>query len=203
MQQLVSSYVFADTRVLLSTPETAAVQHQYQQEKAMDPAAAFPYWAKAWPSAEALCIFLAQHTQLVRGKRVLEIAAGLGLPSLYVSHFAKEVVCTDYVEEPLAFVQSSIQLNKLSNISTAILDWNRRDELPVSEVLLLSDVNYSPAEFDALFLLLEHYRNEGTSIILATPQRIMAKSFIERVLPWLQMQDCITVNETDISILVL
>ncbi len=41
-----------------------------------------PYWARPWPSAAALAAQLLQAPQLVRGRAVAELGAGLGLAGL-------------------------------------------------------------------------------------------------------------------------
>jgi predicted nicotinamide N-methyase len=50
------------------------------------------------------------------------------------------------------------------------------------QVLLVSDVNYNPEAFDALYKVLVRFLAAGTTIVLATPQRLMAKPFINRLL---------------------
>ena len=41
-----------------------------------------PFWAFAWPGSEALARYITDHPGLVRGKRVLDFAAGCGLAGL-------------------------------------------------------------------------------------------------------------------------
>lgn len=41
-----------------------------------------PYWAFAWPGAEALAHHITHNPELVRGKRVLDFAAGCGLAGI-------------------------------------------------------------------------------------------------------------------------
>jgi predicted nicotinamide N-methyase len=41
-----------------------------------------PFWAFAWPGSEALALHITQNPELVRGKRVLDFAAGCGLAAL-------------------------------------------------------------------------------------------------------------------------
>ncbi|HVO04687.1 MAG TPA: hypothetical protein VMT54_20995, partial [Candidatus Cybelea sp.] len=38
-----------------------------------------PYWAFAWPGGQALARFVLDHPEWVRGRRVLDFAAGCGL----------------------------------------------------------------------------------------------------------------------------
>ncbi|MEW5316990.1 MAG: hypothetical protein WDW38_008325 [Sanguina aurantia] len=60
-----------------------------------------PYWARAWPSAVALATQILQRPELVRGARVVELGAGLGLAGMAALRAgAREVVLLD--REPLA-----------------------------------------------------------------------------------------------------
>lgn len=60
-----------------------------------------PFWARPWPSGIALASYILENPHLVAGKRILELGAGVGLPSLAAALCgATEVVVTD--REPLA-----------------------------------------------------------------------------------------------------
>ncbi len=41
-----------------------------------------PFWAFAWPGSEALAYYIVRHPEFVRGRRVLDFAAGCGLAAL-------------------------------------------------------------------------------------------------------------------------
>jgi predicted nicotinamide N-methyase len=196
----IQEFVFKNTTVQLVVPNVDAVQQWYMQQTTEMP---FPYWAKVWPASIALANFIAKNPILIQQKNVLEIAAGLGLPSLVVAEFANTICCSDYVQEPLYFVMQSIQVNQLKNISCEMLDWNQLPKNIVADVLLLSDINYEPASFESLLNMLQQFLQQSTTIILATPQRLMAKPFIEQLLPYCIQQENIVVQETGVSILVL
>jgi predicted nicotinamide N-methyase len=146
--------------------------------------APFPYWAKVWPSALALCSFIAAHPQLVAGKKVLELAAGLGLPGMLTAGLAAEVTISDYAPEAVRLMNASIALNALSNARSKMLNWNALPADLHTDVLLLSDINYEPSAFESLYKVLLNFLNQGSLIHLSTPQRLMAKPFIERLLPY-------------------
>ena len=163
----------------------------------------FPFWAKVWPSAIALSTFLVTEQHYVANKKVLELASGLGLPSLVAAQFATTVTCSDYLIEPLQFVEQSISINNLFNIDCKIINWNNLPTNINTDVLLLSDINYNPSTFDSLFNMLEQFLKNGSTIILSTPQRIMAKEFIEAILPHCVEQKEVEIDAVIISILVL
>jgi hypothetical protein len=66
MQTIISNYIFGDTIVLLAAPEPMAMQKKYSEEKEQNPDVLFPYWAKVWPAAEALCSFLQNNIHYIQ-----------------------------------------------------------------------------------------------------------------------------------------
>ena len=72
-----------------------------------------------------------------------------------------------------------------------------------ADVLLLSDVNYDPVAFDSLYLMMEKLIQNNTTIILATPQRLMAKPFIEKIEHWCIVKTTQLVNNSWVSVFVL
>jgi predicted nicotinamide N-methyase len=187
----------AGESIQLYVPDPKKVFEHYQLQKSNDISATFAYWTQIWPSAKAMAEFLILHTHLVEGKQVLELAAGLGLPSLVAARFAKQVHCSEYFEEAVGVVEKSISLNNFENIKTSVLDWHHLPEDISADILLLSDINYDPSEFDTLFRTIKRFIDNGTVIILSTPQRLMAKPFIERLLPWCIAQKEIMINEEE------
>lgn len=199
-------YTFGENTISILRPEEKSLQIWFDANRQNNEEFLFPFWAKIWPASVAMCHYLAQNTYLIKEKIVLELAAGLGLPSLLASFWADKVYCTDISSEAVATVKRSAALNKVYNLHAFILNWNDAPpEMP--EVLLLSDVNYNPEDFDALYKVFMHFLAAGTTIVLATPQRLMAKPFINRLLQFCiaqQAERVTTKNETtDISILVL
>jgi predicted nicotinamide N-methyase len=203
MKLEIQQFVFADKSIELFVPNSIDVQNNYQSAKQIDEATPFPYWAKVWHSSVAMCFFLSRNTQLIQNKSVVEIAAGLGLPSLFTALFAKQVICSDYLQEPLNIVEQSILQNALTNVQCRIINWNQPPQNLTTDVLLLSDINYEPTAFASLFKLLQQFLQQGTTIILTTPQRLMAKIFIEQLLPYCILQETEIIEENTISILVL
>jgi len=201
------TFQFGEHRVQVSVPDAAALQEWYTVAKENNPTISFPYWAKLWPASLALCRFIAVQPHWIQNKNVLEIAAGLGLPSFLSAQFTTQVTCSDYINEALEIMQHSIEQNHLKNVNCCFLDWNHLPEGLDTDVLLLSDINYEPSEFYNLFQMIEQYITAGTTILLATPQRIMAKPFIEQLMKYCLLQKEMEVNEkrmkTICSVLVL
>lgn len=111
-------------------------------------------------------------------KNVLELAAGIGLPSIVAASFATQVCCSDKDEEAVAVAEKNASLNHCSNMSFACYDWGQLPPGITADTLLLSDVNYEPETFPRLLQIITQFLENNTTIILSTPQRLMAKPFI-------------------------
>ena len=177
----IQTFHFASTTVHAYVPSNKWMQKQFEKE---DTKAAVPYWAQVWPAAKALCEVIAAEPSLVKNKKVLELAAGLGLPSLLAAQFAKEVIASDYIEDAVEMMNRSAAYNRLNNLQCGVIDWNNVSKKLNPDVLLLSDINYDPKDFDTLYKVLEHFIQKGSTVLLSTPQRLAAKSFIERLQHW-------------------
>lgn len=185
------------TQFLLAVPDEKALKEWYEQNKDAQP---FPYWAKVWPSAKVLSQFISSNHKLVAGKKVIEIAAGLGLPSLLAAQFAKEVICTDVIPLAVEMINLSVEKNALKNIKCKVFNWNEELLSGASEVLLMSDVNYNPADFPQLLLFIETQLKKGMTILLSTPQRITARSFIKALTIYIQKQQELIINESEAAV---
>ena len=194
------TYYFNEKTIRVLIPDNFLIQQQYLQEKERtenEPGYIInpPYWAKIWPAAIALCKFLAANTHYIQDKKVAEIAAGLGLPSLLAAHYANEVHCSDYNQDAVDTIQQSIALNKLENIQTSVLDWQTIPNHFNPDTLLLSDVNYEPEAFVILQTLIISLLQKGCTIILSTPQRLVAKSFVEGLLPYCILKEDYSIED--------
>ena len=154
-----------------------------------------PYWARIWPAAIGLCSFLQEHLHYIQHKKVLELAAGLGLPGIFSAAYAQQVCISDKEMAAVALIEQSIQHHKLTNTSCRMIDWNYLDDIDMPDVLLLSDINYEPAQFTQLLTVMNHFIAAGCTILLSTPQRLMAKDFINELMIFCKEQSSIMVPE--------
>lgn len=97
-----------------------------------------PYWAFAWAGGQALARHVLDNPELVRGRRVVDLASGSGVVAIAAARAgAAEVVALD--TDPFACV--AMQLNAAANDVT--LDIRRGDPLdrppPDCDVLLVGD----------------------------------------------------------------
>lgn len=145
-----------------------------------------PYWAKLWHSANAMVTFIKENQLLFTNKRIIELGAGLGLPSLYVAKYAVKVHCTDIEPEAVACVNASIAQNSITNVTTDTLDWALFENASQYDIALISDLNYEPELFTKLTIKIEQMLAAGNQIFLTTPQRLLAKTFVASLAPYIK-----------------
>lgn len=192
---LLQTIVLEGVDIELFVPDENGVREAYEKGD-LD----FPYWSQVWPAAQALVRFLARYPEYTFGKRVLEIGAGLGLPSIVAARNASSVMCTDYVPDAVAIANLSAQHHCLQNFQAAVLDWNHLpDDLDV-DLLLLSDINYEPEALAAVEALIHRFTRRKATVILSTPQRLMAKDFVSSLLELCVVQEQITIHHASQSI---
>ena len=136
--------------------------------------------AKVWPASVVLCRWLADHSAQVAGKRVLELGAGTGLPSLLCARLgARRVVATDGTEavvERLGRALASADAGGAASRHAALrLEWEQTEVLLATakaegiDTLLLADVVYPMKEQAPLLAAL-------ASLLAAAPLTILLAS---------------------------
>ncbi|MBO9591525.1 MAG: methyltransferase [Niabella sp.] len=195
------AFLIGDRRLEIFMPPPDVVQQAYIHNKNA------AYWAQVWPAAVGLCIFLQQHPQYITGQKVLELAAGLGLPGLYAASLARRVTISDKEALAGSYVKRSATHLQLNNVTVEALDWKDAIAQPLPDVVLLSDVNYAPEVFAELKKVIGHFLQQAVTVIISTPQRLVAKPFITTLLPYAAVQWSTAValdnREADVSVFVL
>lgn len=183
----------------LYVPDPALIQSTYQKLVAANPNTIFPYWAKIWASADALAQFLREEPAWIQNKIVLEIGAGIGIPSLSIAAQTDKIVISDYAPDAVALLQKNIEHSKLKNASATCIDWNHISEDVIADTILLSDTNYEPAVHENLTSLVEKFINKGSTILLATPNRLASTPFIERISKYIYRSKQYLLTENSVS----
>jgi len=191
----------------LHVPDPDQVKPIYDQLIASNPDTVFPFWARIWPSSLALTAFLRKEPHWIASKHVLEIGAGIGLPSFSISREASTLVISDYSTEAVALMEKNIEYLVLQHAKAIYLDWNHFPSDLTADTVLFSDINYDPEQFEALLTLIKQLLNKGATVIIATPERISAVAFAVKLEPYVSLSLLETVETAhqtiDIRIFVL
>lgn len=179
-------------------PDPEWIKSTYEKLLANNGTTNFPYWAKIWASSRALATFLRNEPKWIAGKSVLEIGAGIGLPTFNIAQQAATIIVSDYEPEAVALLEKNIQYLGLTNVKAMCIDWNQYPEDIYAETVLLSDINYAPDQFEVLLQLIHQLLDNRTTIIIATPRRISATLFAEKLQPFIKHTSLQKVEE-DVS----
>jgi predicted nicotinamide N-methyase len=146
-------------------------------EEAFDADEFLPYWAELWPSGLALARVVGGLD--LTGKRVLELGAGLGLPSLAAASRGGDVLATDWAEDAIALLRDNAARNGIA-LRAERVRWDEPELLLAGspwDLVLCADVLYEQRNADALLDLLPRL---GGEILLADPGRPFAPAFLAR-----------------------
>lgn len=137
-----------------------------------------PYWAELWPSALALSQYLVASKINFEGKKILEIGAGLGLPSIVAAKLGASVCVSDYLSEAVNFSSKNFEKNNLK-ADFQILDWRTPDKSFAADIVLAADVAYEKRMFEYLPLAFKTFCKPNGTIYLSEPNRGLAQYFLQ------------------------
>ncbi len=168
----VAGYEFAITRPRAA--EDLIDEDEYADDERL------PYWADLWPSGRALAQELAERE--IAGARILELGAGLSLPSLVALACGARPLATDWYPVALAFARANASAAGLGELETLEVDWSRPpDELFARgpfDLVVGADVAYEPRHAGQLTQLLCRVAGPRSSIVIADPRRPDASALI-------------------------
>jgi predicted nicotinamide N-methyase len=107
-----------------------------------------PYWAHLWTGARCLAAYLARFED-VRGRRVLDLGCGLGLPGLAAARAGARVLFVDAAAPALAFVAASAAAAGLA-CETLCADFRALESAGRFDLVLAAELAYEPPAFTAL-----------------------------------------------------
>jgi predicted nicotinamide N-methyase len=156
-----------DIRLHLAT-EVTAIWHATEETMAREGLPP-PYWAFAWPGGQAIARFLLDRPEIVRGRRVLDFAAGSGLVAIAAAKAGAASVAAAEID---AFAAAAIAANAAAN--GVAVDLERRDIVGGAgdwQVVLAGDVCYERPMAARVTEWLRRLAADGATVILGDPGR--------------------------------
>lgn len=142
-----------------------------------------PYWAELWPSAQALTEYILESPVIFKKKEILELGCGMGLTTMaLILASPKSLLATDYEASALESTVKNFVLNKITrHPNLRMIDWREPDLDKKYELIVASDVAYEERFFQPLIDLFKNYLAEGGKVILAEPNRKIARTFFGKL----------------------
>jgi predicted nicotinamide N-methyase len=128
-----------------------------------------PFWAFAWAGGQALARYVLDHPEIVRGRRVLDVATGSGLVAIAAAKAgASEVTAVDID----AFCEAAVGLNAAANgvkVVAGTRDPTGHDE--GWDVILAGDICYEKSMTEAMVAWLGPIAGSGRTVLIGDPGR--------------------------------
>ena len=136
-----------------------------------------PYWAHLWVGATALARYLADPAAELRGRSVLDLGCGVGLPGLVAAARGAEVWFADREPAALEFVTASIERNGFRTCRTVAVDFVRDRPERRFDVVIGAEIVYEPAAYAPLAAFLDEAVVPGGELLLTDAFRADAATF--------------------------
>jgi methyltransferase-like protein 23 len=158
---------------------TSAVLTEEDEQRLLSETKRPPYGVVLWPAAIALAHELGGREDVLRGRRVLELGAGTGLPGIVAASLGAHVVQTDRHEMALTVCQGNGKRNCVDTIDYRIADWSHWDDTSRYDWIIGSDVLYSEPMHPHLRRIFESNLAPRGRILLADPFRSASLRLLE------------------------
>ncbi|MET7424922.1 50S ribosomal protein L11 methyltransferase [Dactylosporangium sp. NPDC005555] len=140
-----------------------------------------PFWAFAWAGGQALARYVLDNPELVRGKAVLDVAAGSGLVAIAAMKAGAARVTAVEID-PLAVTAMVVN----AAVNDVRVDARLEDVLPGdggdADVVLAGDVFYSREMTGQVLEFIGRVRRRGASCLVGDPGRAyLPKEHLELV----------------------
>ena len=136
-----------------------------------------PYGIVLWPSAIALGHELA--TRDLKGKRILELGAGTGLPGILAASLGASVVQTDRQNLVLHVCKLNAERNGVASIEHRLGDWTAWTDDARYDLIIGSDILYAEPLHPQLRHIFETNLAPGGSVVIADPFRETSFALLE------------------------
>lgn len=143
-----------------------------------------PYWADLWPSGRVLADALAERP--LRGRTMVELGCGLGLPAITAHLAGARVLATDWYEVALDYARLNAHLHDPDRpLDTMLVDWSAPPPQLLSrapfDLVVGADVLYEPRHAAMLADLLSSLTGPASEVLIADPRRPDALGLLDRL----------------------
>jgi predicted nicotinamide N-methyase len=130
-----------------------------------------PFWAFPWAGGQALARYVLDHPEIVRGRRVLDAAAGSGLVAIAAAQAgAASVIAGDLDPNAVAAIGINALANDAASVTARVLDL-AADDSSSAQVVLTADVFYQRELAELALRFLRSAARSGAEVFIADPGR--------------------------------
>lgn len=130
-----------------------------------------PFWAFCWPGGQALARYVLDNPDIVRGKRVLEFAAGGAVSGIAAAvGGAGEVIANDIDAMAVAAAQINAALNKVT-LTPSTENYLMRETPGSCDVILAGDIFYEQSPAVEIEAFLRREAASGAVVLIGDPGR--------------------------------
>ncbi len=128
-----------------------------------------PFWAFAWAGGQALARYVLDNSEIVAGKRVLDVASGSGLVAIAAM---KAGAASALAVDIDVFALHAARLNaELNNLRLQTSDRDPIGQPTDAELILVGDLFYDRDLAPRVLAWLEALRAQGKSVLIGDPGR--------------------------------
>ncbi len=138
-----------------------------------------PYGVALWPAAIALAHDVASRAEAFRGRRVLELGAGTGLPGIVAATLGARVAHTDRDGLALHACKRNCERNGLAAAEHRLADWAAWEDPGRYEWVVGSDILYNEEMQPHLRRIFETNLAPGGRVLLSDPFRAVSLRLLE------------------------
>jgi predicted nicotinamide N-methyase len=150
---------------------TGAVLTVEQEMRYLDREQCMPYGAMLWPASIALAHQLLGERDELRGKRVLELGAGTGIPGIVAGTLGARVLQIDRSEIALHLCARNKERNHATTVEVRGAEWDTFQSDTQFELILGSDVLYATTMHNRLRAICDEYLAPDGKVLFSDPLR--------------------------------
>lgn len=140
-----------------------------------------PYGVALWPAAIALAHEVIARADEVRGKRLLELGAGTGLPGIVAASLGAQVTQTDRHDLALSICRRNVERNGVSSIECRAAEWSDWSDTRRYDWIIGSDVLYAETMHPHLRRIMETNLAPDGRVLISDPFRPRSLHLLEEL----------------------
>lgn len=138
-----------------------------------------PYGVMLWPASIALAHDVLARADQLRGKRLLELGAGTGMPGIVAASLGAQVLQIDHSEAALHVCTMNKARNRVTSIEARVAEWETFHSDQQFDFIIGSDVLYVTTMHDRLRAICDAYLAPAGVVLFSDPFRAQSLPMLE------------------------